>query len=188
VATELSTWPLNHVVKCLVLYHPDDEADLRERQERQLKRLFDACRKTRHELLIEIILPSGMPADEHTVARAISCIYETGVRPDWWKLEPSSSAATWKNIENAIVRFDPYCRGVVLLGQSAPPSELVSSFVAAASFKIVKGFAVGRTIFEEIARQWFRGATDDDAAVKGMAANLAALVSAWRKVRAEALA
>src|SRR5450631_934230 len=166
VATELSTWPLNHVVKCLVFYHPDDEADLRERQERQLKRLFDACRKTRHELLIEVILPSGMPVDAHTVARAISRIYETGVRPDWWKLEPSSCPATWKNIESEIVRADPYCRGVVLLGLSAPVSELISSFAAAAPFKIVKGFAVGRTIFEGIAREWFRGATGDEAAVK----------------------
>ena len=188
VATELAAWPLNHVVKCLVLYHPDDEPDLRDRQDRQLKRLFDACRKTRHELLIEVILPSGMPVDAHTAARAISRIYEVGVRPDWWKLEPSPSAATWKNIERAIALGDPYCRGVVLLGLSAPQSELAASFAVAAPFKIVKGFAVGRTIFGEIAREWFRGVTGDEAAVKRMAANLSALVSAWRHVRAEAVA
>ena len=188
VATELATWPLNHVVKCLVLYHPDDEPELRDRQDRQLKRLFDACRKTRHELLIEVILPSGMPVDAHTAARAILSIYEAGVRPDWWKLEPSSSPATWKNIERAIARGDPYCRGVVLLGLSAPQCELAASFAIAAPFKIVKGFAVGRTIFGEIAREWFRGVTGDEAAVKRMAANLSALVSAWRHVRAEAVA
>jgi 5-dehydro-2-deoxygluconokinase len=188
VATELATWPLNHVVKCLVLYHPDDEPDLRDRQDRQLKRLFDACRKTRHELLMEVILPSGMPVDANTAARAISRIYEIGVRPDWWKLEPSSSPATWKNIERAIAQGDPYCRGVVLLGLSAPQSELAASFAVAAPFKIVKGFAVGRTIFGDIAREWFRGVTGDEAAVKRMAANLSALVSAWRQARAEAVA
>ncbi len=145
VATELATWPLNHVVKCLVYYHPDDEADLRERQDRQLARLFDACRKTRHELLVEVILPGGMPVDAHTVARAISRIYEIGVRPDWWKLEPSANPAAWENIEGAIARGDPYCRGVVLLGLAAPQAELVGSFVAAAPFKVIKGFAVGRT-------------------------------------------
>ncbi|MDP9007353.1 MAG: 5-dehydro-2-deoxygluconokinase [Pseudomonadota bacterium] len=187
VATELATWPLNHVVKCLVLYHPDDQPDLRDRQESQLRRLFDACRKTRHELLIEVILPGGMPVDAHTVARAISRIYEIGVRPDWWKLEPSSSAATWKNIEIAIARGDRYCRGVVMLGLSTPQSELDASFAVAAPFKIVKGFAVGRTIFGEIAREWFRGVTGDEAAVKHMAANLSALVSAWRHARAEAV-
>lgn len=188
VATELATWPLNHVVKCLVHYHPDDEAGLRERQDRQLLRLFDACRKTRHELLVEIIVPAGMPVDAHTVARAISRIYEIGVRPDWWKLEPNASPPIWENIESAIAQGDRYCRGVVLLGSSAPQSELVSSFIAAAPFKVVKGFAVGRTIFDEVARAWFGGVTGDDAAVNGMAEKLAALVSAWRHARAEAAA
>jgi 5-dehydro-2-deoxygluconokinase len=188
VATELAGWPLNHVAKCLVRYHPDDEVDLRERQERQLLRLFDACRKTRHELLIEIILPGGMPVDARTVARAISRIYDIGVRPDWWKLQPSASSAAWRNIESAIARADPYCRGVLLLGLSAPSSELISAFAAAAPFKIIKGFAVGRTIFAEVAREWFFGAIGDEAAVKRMAANLGELVNAWRHTRAEAMA
>ncbi len=188
VATELTTWPLNQVVKCLVLYHPDDEANLRDRQERQLLRLFDACRKTRHELLVEIIVPRGMAVDARTVARAISRIHEIGVRPDWWKLEPSANSATWGNIEGAISRGDPLCRGVVLLGLAAPQDELVGSFVAAAPFKIVKGFAVGRTIFEAVAREWFSGKMTDDSAVKGMAEKLTALVSAWRRVRTGAAA
>jgi 5-dehydro-2-deoxygluconokinase len=188
VATEVATWPLNQVVKCLVRYHPDDEPALRERQHRQLLRLFDACRKTRHELLVEIIIPEGMPVDAHTVARALSQIYETGVRPDWWKLPPSASSAAWRNVESAIARADPYCRGVVLLGLSAPASELIGSFAAAAHFKIIKGFAVGRTIFEETARQWFRGETGDEAAVKRMAENMSTLVNAWRHTRAEAMA
>src|SRR6185436_9273814 len=51
VGAEIAQWPLNHTVKCLVHYHPDDPSDLRERQERQIQRLFDACRATRHELL-----------------------------------------------------------------------------------------------------------------------------------------
>ncbi|HWY96213.1 MAG TPA: 5-dehydro-2-deoxygluconokinase, partial [Steroidobacteraceae bacterium] len=188
VASELLTWPLNHVVKCLVLYHPDDEPDLRARQERQLLRLFDACRNTRHELLVEIIVPGGMPFDTHTAARAITRIYEIGVRPDWWKLEPSAHLATWKNIESAISRGDPYCRGVVILGLSAPHDQLVGYFATAAPCKVVKGFAVGRTIFNEVAREWFRGRMSDEAAVKGMAERLAALVSAWRQARAEAAA
>lgn len=188
VATELATWPLNHVVKCLVLYHPDDETELRERQHRQLKRLFDACRKTRHELLVEIIVPGSPPSDAQTVARAISCLYDIGVRPDWWKLEPSLSRATWQNIEDAIVRGDPYCRGVLLLGLSLPRDQLVGYFAAAAPFKVVKGFAVGRTIFNDVAREWFGGKMEDEAAANAMATELATLVSAWRQARAEAMA
>jgi 5-dehydro-2-deoxygluconokinase len=53
---------------------------------------------------------------------------------------------------------------------------------------VVKGFAVGRTIFNEVAQEWFRGRMGDEAAVNGMAERLSALVSAWRQSRAEAAA
>jgi 5-dehydro-2-deoxygluconokinase len=180
---ELNEWPLNHVVKCLVFYHPDDEADLRERQERQLLRLFDACRKTRHELLIEVILPADMPMDSGTVARAIRRLYSLGIRPDWWKLEPAVDPDAWRAIEAAIVENDPYCRGVLVLGLSAPEAELIASFAAAAPFSVVKGFAVGRTIFYDVARDWLAGRIDSGQAVQVMTRNLTVLAQAWRRVR-----
>ena len=184
VATELAEWPLNHVVKCLVFYHPDDEIALRERQERQLLRLFDACRKTRHELLVEVILPKGMDTDSHTVARAIRRLYAIGVRPDWWKLEPVADPAAWREIESAVNENDPLCRGVVLLGLSAPEAELLASFEVAARFPIIKGFAVGRIIFYDVARDWLSDRLDDDAAVRALAGKLTVLVEAWRRARA----
>ncbi|MDB6160807.1 MAG: iolC [Gammaproteobacteria bacterium] len=183
VATELLEWPTNHVVKCLVHYHPDDELELRDRQERQLLRLFDACRKTRHELLIEVIVPANMKYGVSTVAAAIRRLYAIGLRPDWWKLEPAADPEAWRHIEAAVTEGDPLCRGVVLLGLSAPEAELVSSFEAAAPFNIVKGFAVGRTIFHEAAREWFAGRISDDEAVSALAGKLSALVNAWRRAR-----
>ena len=186
VAVELSCWPLNQVVKCLVSYHPDDPADLMERQNRQLQRLFDACRKTRHELLLEIILPREMPVDSRTMSRALSRIYALGVRPDWWKLPPSGSAAHWQAIQDTIGQEDPLCRGVLLLGLSQPEAELLACFATAAPFAIVKGFAIGRTIFQEVARDWFAGAMSDDAACQTMAANFSRLANAWQGARAAA--
>jgi 5-dehydro-2-deoxygluconokinase len=186
VATELTEWPLDHVVKCLVFYHPDDEIELRERQERQLLRLFDACRKTRHELLLELILPSDMASDSHTVARSIRRLYGLGVRPDWWKLEPLTDPAAWREIEVAIAENDPLCRGVVLLGLSAPEDELLASFAVVAPFPIVKGFAVGRTIFYDVAREWLAHRIDDDAAVAALVGKFQVLVDAWRRLRGAA--
>lgn len=184
VATELAEWPLNHVVKCLVLYHPDDAVDIRDRQERQLLRLFDACRKTRHELLLEVIAPDGMPVDAGTIGRAIRRLYAIGIRPDWWKLEPASNPAMWADVEAAVTENDPLCRGVLVLGLSAPESELFASFTAAAPFQVVKGFAVGRTIFSDVAHDWFERRIDDNGAVQAMADRFAALVDAWRRARA----
>jgi 5-dehydro-2-deoxygluconokinase len=184
VGIELGRWPTNHVVKCLAFYEADDPADLRERQERQLLRLFDACRQTGHELLLEIIAPEDPPANEDSTARALERLYDIGIMPDWWKLEPSASAAAWKSIVDVITERDPYCRGVVLLGLSAPIPDLIASFEAAAPFRLIKGFAVGRTIFHDVARDWLSGQIDDGEAVQLMADRLATLVDAWRTARA----
>jgi 5-dehydro-2-deoxygluconokinase len=183
VATEIVEWPSNHVVKCLVFFHPDEEQDLRQRQERQLLRLFDACRKTGHELLVEIICPPSLPIEEDTVARAVRRMYEVGIYPDWWKLEPTSNGAAWENVQQAILEHDPLCRGIVLLGLSAPIAELIDSFATAARVPMIKGFAVGRTIFSDVARQWLGGEIDDEAAVAEMAGRLTILVNAWRDAR-----
>ena len=184
VATELAEWPLNHVVKVLCLYHPDDEPALRERQERQLLRLFDACRKTRHELLVEIIVPAGAPTDATTVSRALERLYALGIRPDWWKLEPMNDPGAWRRVAAAIEANDPFCRGVVLLGLSQPIETLLAAFQATAGVPMVKGFAVGRTIFAEAARAWLAGEIDDATAVAMLADNLCALVDGWRRARA----
>jgi len=186
VGAEIADWPLNQVVKVLAFYHPDDEPDLRERQERQLVRLFAACRATRHELLVEIIAPAGMASDATTVARALGRLYDLGVKPDWWKLEPMDDPAAWRNIEAAIAARDPWCRGVVLLGLSQPVERLLAAFEAVAEVRIVKGFAVGRTIFQDAARAWLAGEIDDAAAVRALAERFAALAKAWQALRARA--
>jgi 5-dehydro-2-deoxygluconokinase len=185
VGIELVTWPVRHVVKCLASYHPDDPDELRERQQRQLQRLFSSCRQTGHELLIEIIPPTDLPFDERTVARALQQIYDAGVRPDWWKLEPSGDGAAWAHIIKAIEERDPWCRGIVMLGLSAPIQQLVESFKAAAPFPLIKGFAVGRSIFHDVARDWLSNRIDDNEAVQAMASRLSSLVEGWRNARAQ---
>ncbi|MDP3801763.1 5-dehydro-2-deoxygluconokinase [Brevundimonas sp.] len=186
VGAELATWPSNHVVKCLALYHPDDPRELRDRQERQLLRLQDACLKTGHELLLEIIASKSGPVDSRTVSRAIQRLYDLGMKPDWWKLEPIDDPAAWTELERTITANDPHCRGVLLLGLSAPQDELIASFSAAAPAPIVKGFAVGRTIFTDVAEQWLSGRIDDEAAIADLSSRFAVLVDAWRVARASA--
>lgn len=183
VMATLREWPVNHVVKCLVFYHPDDDAEMMTQQDRQILRLFDACRATRHEFLLEIIASKHGSVDSGTIARVIDRVYALGVYPDWWKLEPASDAATWAEIEAAIVRHDPLCRGIVLLGLSAPVHELLAGIAAAAPFRLVKGFAVGRTIFHDVAAQWLSGMLDDEGAIDALSENLRVLAEAWRAAR-----
>ncbi len=71
----------------------------------------------------------------------------------------------------------------MLLGLSTPHDQLVQSFGPAARANLVKGFAVGRTIFNGAAERWFKGELDDEAAIAALANNLAGLVEAWRAAK-----
>jgi 5-dehydro-2-deoxygluconokinase len=185
VGCTLREWPSAHCVKCLVFYHPDDPAALKEEQEAQVLRLFDAARQTSHELLLEIVPSrSEAPLDDTTLARALDRFYRLGVFPDWWKLPDPASQPAWDGIASTIEHHDRYCRGVLLLGLDAPQTELEASFELAARQPVCKGFAVGRTIFGEPARAWMRGEIDDESAIARMASAYASLIQAWERARA----
>jgi len=183
IGSQLAEWPVDHCIKCLCFYHPDDPPALKQQQQEKLRALFEAARKVGRELLIEIIAGKHGTLAEDTIPRALEELYALGIRPDWWKLEPQASAAAWREIETVIARNDPWCRGVVLLGLEAPHDELEAAFAATADAPIVKGFAVGRTIFMDAAEAWLAGRIGDDAAVDAMAERFGRLTEAWLAAR-----
>jgi len=179
LGARLIDWPVDHCIKVLCFFHPDDAADLRRMQIAKLGSAFDAARKIGRELLIEIIASRNGPLHDDSVARVLSEIYDAGIKPDWWKLEPQNNEAAWSRIDAVIAARDPLCRGVVLLGLDAPQAALEAGFRAARTARTVKGFAVGRTIFADAARAWLDGGMSDAEAVAEMAARFAALVDIW---------
>jgi 5-dehydro-2-deoxygluconokinase len=183
VGLTLREWPVDHVVKCLVYWHPDDPEEVARAQERQLQVLGDACRRTDHELLLELIADRNRPGDARATLAILRRIYASGLRPDWWKLAAPRDPGGWDELARAIAECDPHCRGVLLLGQDAPEAELASALADAARQPICKGFAIGRSIFGEAAEDWLAGRIDDEAAVRGMAARYQRLLGAWREAR-----
>ncbi|TPI46330.1 5-dehydro-2-deoxygluconokinase [Mesorhizobium sp. B2-9-1] len=183
IGSQLTEWPVDHCIKCLCFYHPDDPEALKVEQQQKLRALFEAARKVGRELLVEIIAGKHGKLDDTTIPRALEELYALGIKPDWWKLEPQASAGAWAKIEQVIVRNDPWCRGIVLLGLEAPQDELVAAFAATANAPIVKGFAVGRTIFVNAAEQWLAGRMSDDEAIADMAARFEQLTEAWLAAR-----
>jgi 5-dehydro-2-deoxygluconokinase len=181
LGSHLVEWPVTHVVKCLCFYHPDDPEDLRRQQEETLLALHEASRTAGREYLVEIIAGKHGDLDDDTIAAVLARLYSLGVKPDWWKLEPQATAAAWQRIEAVIRDNDPWCRGIVMLGLEAPEEELAAAFRLAAQAKLVKGFAVGRTIFAAAAERWLAGEIDDAAAVDDMASRFANLVRAWEE-------
>ena len=175
----LQEWPLEHVVKVLCFYHPDDDAQTKAAQEDTVRRLFHACRRNRLEMLLEIIPSKVGPVTDETSAQVIQRFYDLGVYPDWWKLEPFTTDAAWSTACAAITANDPHVRGIVVLGLDAAEADLAASFRLAARHPLVKGFAVGRTIFADVARGWFRGEINDGAAVSMMVEKYGRLCAIW---------
>ena len=182
IGTTLVTWPQEHVVKCLVQFHPDDAIDNRLEQEAQVRALYDAVQASGHELLLEIIPPGSLPCRSDTVQRAMKRLYNLGIFPEWWKLEPMSEEQ-WRDIDALIAERDPYCRGVLMLGLNAPLETLVRGFRAARSSAFCRGFAVGRTVFHEPSAQWLAGAIDDETLKQSIGSNFEALIDAWAESR-----
>lgn len=179
-------WARENVVKLLVFCHPDDDAQTRALQEARVKRLFTAARNNGLEFLLEVIPSKVGPVTADTSATLIRQFYEAGVYPDWWKLEPMESPQAWEATVAAIEDYDTNTRGIVVLGLDAPEAALAASFAVAAKFPLVKGFAVGRTIFGDAARAWLKGEMSDTDAVAQMAERFAKLCTIWDGARENA--
>ncbi|WP_257127238.1 5-dehydro-2-deoxygluconokinase [Burkholderia sp. ABCPW 11] len=182
IGSALLSWPREHIVKCLVQYHPDDAPEHRLEQEAQLQALQQAVSVSGHELLLEVIPPKDRPASQDAVVRALERLYDLGIKPDWWKLE-SMPAETWRRIDALIEAHDPYCRGVVLLGLNAPLETLAQGFIDAAASRTCRGFTVGRSIFYEPSRGWFAGEIDDNEVIRRVRVSFETLIRLWRQAR-----
>jgi 5-dehydro-2-deoxygluconokinase len=182
VGSTLVSWPAEHVVKCLVQFHPDDAIDVRLENEAQIGALYEAVQASGHELMLEIIPSRAHPQHDDTVYRAMKRLYNLGIFPEWWKLA-AMSPAPWRAVDALIAERDPHCRGVVVLGLAASVDELAAGFRDARESTSCRGFAVGRTIFHAPSRAWLAGETDDAALVAGVRRNYEALIDAWRAAR-----
>ncbi len=183
---QFKEWAQENVVKLLVFCHPDDDVETRSLQEERVKRLYTAARRNNLEFLLEVIPSKVAAVDDQSTATLIQQFYDAGVYPDWWKLEPFKTSGAWQNAVDAITRNDPRVRGIVVLGLDAPETELAESFALAATQPLVKGFAVGRTIFGDAARAWMTGTMTDAEAVDQMATRYARLCEIWDDARAQA--
>ncbi|WP_408635269.1 bifunctional 5-dehydro-2-deoxygluconokinase/5-dehydro-2-deoxyphosphogluconate aldolase [Rodentibacter haemolyticus] len=179
LGSQLISWPLEHIVKCLVFYHPADNTDLKSTQDDKLEEIYQACCRTGHELLLEIILPADMEQNEQYYADMIEHFYQIGIKPDWWKL-PGVSAEIWQSISHIIEKYDPYCRGILILGLDAPEAHFEKVFKHSANAPLVKGFAVGRTIFGQPSADWLAGKIDDQQLINAVSERYRRLIHLWR--------
>ncbi|MEE8409690.1 MAG: PfkB family carbohydrate kinase, partial [Myxococcota bacterium] len=181
VGLNLRTWPREHVVKCLMRFLPDDEEALQNEQLLRLERLYRACLTTGHELLLEILPHEGHTLEGTALVGVMRQVYDRGIKPDWWKLQPQRDADAWKSFESLLGDRDPFCRGILLLGGGTSLDELGDRFQVACRSSVCCGFAVGRTIFAEPSRAWLAGELEDRDVVSQVAERFLSVVDVWRQ-------
>jgi 5-dehydro-2-deoxygluconokinase len=180
-AATLRTWPEEHVVKCNLYMHPGDDAETKELQEQRVRQLYDACIKNDRRLLLEVQPTQGTTYDENSMVELLERFYEIGVRPDWWKLPPDKVPELWQRIGDVVREHDPYCAGVLVLGQGLEEAKLGTFFAAAASEPLCNGFAIGRSIYGDQARRWLAGEIDDGELMSSVAQAYERISSLWQQ-------
>ncbi len=184
LGSSLIHWPREQVVKCLVFYHPDDTAQMREEQDARLLEVWEATRESGHELLLEIIPPKDLLASDDTgqaVVQTIRHLYDLGLKPEWWKLGAMSSLQ-WGLLDQLVNERDPYCRGAVVLGLNQPIAQLLAGFERA-QVPLVKGFMVGRSVWAGPSAAWFRNEIDDKVFCEQVTNNFRQLIDGWEATR-----
>ena len=180
LGARLQSWPKNHCIKVLAPVRDDDPPELQAYHDDMLLRLFDASRLTGHELLLEIITSrTDKKEAPDQILRLMKHYYAKGIYPDWWKLEPVHEKGFWQQAEDIILANDPHSQGIIILGKEASSDMLDAIFKAARKTKMVKGFAIGRTIFNQPAEDWLNDRLSDDDALTQMKQTFKNLISAW---------
>ena len=180
IGSRLQSWPVEQVVRCLVLYSTEDDAQLRYEQEARIVELYQSCCASGHQLLLEITPPQESLDRGVSLYRSVERLFELNVRPDWWGI-PCVAGEQVQKICTLIESTTPYCCGVVASGFGASGDELAKDFKAYKGMSLVRGFAVGRTIFGEAARQWFDGDINDAQLVSLVESNYAEMVDLWQQ-------
>lgn len=140
----------------------------------QLKKLYRACTLTGHELILELI--AEQPEESEPVLKAIKTIYQDGIFPHWWKLPAFPDQRFWKYASAYINKADPRCRGVLLLGFHHSVDQLAELIDQLKSVPVIRGFAIGRSIWGEAAERWFAGEWSDRQAQQKIHANFKQLI------------
>jgi 5-dehydro-2-deoxygluconokinase len=157
IGSNLIAWPQEQIIKCLVQFHPDDEPMLRLEQEAQLKAVYEASLVSGHELLLEVIPPKDHPS---TLPGCALPQPQAPVQPGYLPGVVEDRSAVGPGVETAR-RADQRARPVLpwrgAVGLNASAECLAEGFRQARQSSTCRGFAVGRTIFQEPSRAWMAG-------------------------------
>jgi myo-inositol catabolism protein IolC len=155
--------------KALVRYNPDGDEDLNRSQADRLRQLSDWLRAHDRRFMFELLVP---PTDEQLTSvggnrerydyeqrpqlmvRAIEALQIAGVEPDLWKIEGVNEREACRAIAATARRDGRDGVGCLVLGRGASVERVDNWLRAGAGVDGYVGFAVGRSIFADVVRDF----------------------------------
>ena len=182
-----------HYSKVLVRDNPEFDMQKRRQQQADLAKASAALRANKRKLILELLVP---PSDAQHKAldkrydlelrpelteRVIRELQAAGVEPDIWKIEGldrAEDAARMVAVTQAGGRSDVRC---IVLGRDAPAVDLDRWLRVAAGVPGFRGFAIGRSIWEQPLMDTVAGKIDDKAAIDIIATRYLHFVKTYRE-------
>jgi myo-inositol catabolism protein IolC len=182
--------------KVLVRDNPAYEPGLREAQFGRLAQVSVGLHAIGVPLLYELLVPAtdeqlasaGGDADTYDrdvrpelVAQVMADNQRAGVEPAIWKVEGLDTPAAAALVA-AQARAEGRDADLVVLGRDAPAQRLDHWIDVAARDEAFVGFAIGRSIWEDVLRDWVDG-IDDATAAAQIAATYLQFAGRWAAAR-----
>jgi len=175
------------MAKVLVRYRPDYPHGRVEAEQQALRELSDWCGRQGCPWMLEVVVPAGSGENEEpfardvrpgALARYITQAYERGIRPDYWKMEGTTSLAGARLVDEAVQRVTG--PGFLVLGKAAPLETIERWFRAAHTMKTAAGFAIGRSIYWDPAARFALGEISRTDAIDLVAETYLTTVDLWQ--------
>ena len=162
LGAQLVEWPVGHTIKCLCFYHPDDPPELKAAPgaraaappRRRARASAASCWSRSSPASTGRSRPTPSP-------RVLQRLYDLGIKPDWWKLEPQARRGRLaRHRRGDHARTTPIAAASCCSASRRRRTSWRRPSRPPPSEPLVKGFAVGRTIFNDAARRWLKGEID----------------------------
>jgi myo-inositol catabolism protein IolC len=176
--------------KPLLWYNVEGDRDKNAGQIERTKVLQDWLHNNDQKLLLEILVPAEPHQVEATggdqtryeaeylpklITAAMEEIYSAGIRPEVWKVEGVPTVEGSRAIGEVATATGAEC---LVLGRAADAATVSQWLSLAGSTDGYRGFAVGRTIWQQPVIDWKRN-RDDDRLVGEIAQRYRQLVNAF---------
>lgn len=164
-------------VKILIRY------DYRKNNKTQLEKvkvLYDFCAYNKFDLLLELLTPNVKDKAFFT-QKAVEEILSYGIVPVIWKIEGYEKKSDWNKIIKSIKIYQEYPK-IIMLGKGES-KDLVKKWIKSANgFNEIIGFAVGRTMFLDAIKDFYRKKITREFAIKTIAKNYEDMINLWIKI------